>query len=197
MLSSGSGFNATGCQKGCLRYNVDDGITYQYVGGSGTLSSWRAVFGSESYGQLVNLVGAVPANTNPFQVTFQVEELRGMRVKQDSGGTSIHIQERGIYSIVNGVQADKTSGGGGNHFLDMWIRKNGIDVPNSGVRNTVIQATEIKVLILNWVVELLVDDIITKWIAVSNAGVGLGLYSYTNTVGPRIPAGIFSIMKIQ
>ena len=196
-FSSGSGFQAAGINKGHIRYNIDDGITYQYIGGPGILSSWRVVFGSEAYAQLVNLNGAVPSDTNPFQVMFQVDEIRGMRVDQDNGGSHIHIEERGIYSIVNGIQCDKTGGAGGAHFLDMWIRKNGVDIPNTGIRNTVIQLAETKVLVLNWVGELLVDDIITKWIAVNNAGVGLGLYTLTNTVGAVIPAGIFTIIKIQ
>ena len=42
-----------------------------------------------------------------------------------------------------------------------------------------------------------IGDVIQKFIAVSVGGVGLGLYTFTNTVGAVIPAGIFSIMKIQ
>ena len=196
--SVGDGFPSTGAgiEKGHLLHDISDGITYQYVGGPvNSSSSWRVVFGNTSYAQLVNLTGAVPSDTNPFQVSFQVDDIRGMRVDQDNG-SHIHIEERGLYCIVDGVQCDKTSGGGTAHFLDMWIRKNGVDIPNTGVRNTIIQLAETKVLVLNWVGELLVGDIITKWIAVNNAGVGLGLYTLTNTVGAVIPAGIFSIIKI-
>jgi hypothetical protein len=194
MISSGSGFSIKGLQKGHLRYNIDDGITYQYIGGSlQDISSWRVVFGNEAYAQLVNLVGAVPVDTNPYLVSFVPQEIRGMGFD----GTTITIQEKGVYVIVNGVQCDKTSGGGGAHFLDMWIRKNGVDIPNIGIRNTVLQLAETKVLVLNWIGVLEIGDTIQKYIAVNNAGVGLGIYTLTNTVGSVIPAGIFSIMKIQ
>ena len=82
-------------------------------------------------------------------------------------------------------------------FLDMWIRKNGVDVPDSGVRNTVIQVTETKVLVLNVVISLNIGDVIQRYIAVRSAAVGLGLYTLTNTVGARIPADVFTIVKIQ
>lgn len=194
MIDSGNGFNVIGIQKGHLRYNIDDGITYQYIGGSAQdISSWRVVFGNEAYAQLVNLTGAVPADINPYLVSFVQQEVRGM----DFSGNAITIQEKGIYTIINAVQCDKTSGGGTAHFLDMWIRKNGVDVPNTGVRNTIIQLAETKVLVLNWVGALEIGDTIQKYIAVNNAGVGLGLYTLTNTVGSIIPAGIFSMMKIQ
>ena len=198
MISSGSGFNTRGCQKGCLRYNVDDGITYQYIGGSAQdVSSWRAVFGSEAYAQLSNVVGTIPVDTNPYWVMFhQIDEIRGRNILQD-GGTSIVVEEKGIYAIVNGVQVAKTGGGGTATYLDHWIRKNGIDVPNTGVRLTVPTAAITNALMLNWVGSLEIGDSITKHIAVSNAGLGIGLYAITNSVGPIIPAGIFSIMKIQ
>lgn len=118
MISSGSGFNIKGLQKGHLRYNVDDGMTYQYIGGSlQDISSWRVVFGSEAYGQFVNLVGAVPTNANPYLVPFVAQEVRGMSFD----GSTITIEEKGIYVVVDGVQCDKTAGAGGAHFLDMWL----------------------------------------------------------------------------
>ena len=194
MIDSGNGFNVIGLQKGHLRYNVDNGITYQYIGGSANdITSWRVVFGNEAYAQLSNIGNVVPADTSPLLVTFQADELRGITLVRNIGLT---IQERGIYSIINAVQCAKTSGASAV-FLDMWVRKNGVDVPNTGVRNTVIQVTETKVLVLNWTGELLVGDVIQKYIAVGTAGVGLGLYTFTNTVGAVIPAGVFSIMKIQ
>lgn len=194
--SSGVGFSTAGLQKGDLRYNVNDGITYQYVGGSVQgIASWRPVFGSEAYAQLINLVGMVPGNTNPTLITFDTtQEVRGMSIV---GNTDITIQEKGIYCIVNAVQCGKTGGGGVAQFVDMWIRKNGVDIPNTGVRNTVTAASDTKVLVLNWVGALEIGDVIQKFIAVSLGGVGLGLYTLTNTVGAVIPAGIFTIMKIQ
>jgi len=193
-FSSGSGFQATGINKGHIRYNVDDGITYQYIGGPGVISSWRVVFGNEAYGQFVNVLTLIPVDTNPLLVTFQIEEIRGITLV---GNSDITIQERGIYYIVSGGQCDKTGGAGGAHFIDMWIRKNGADIPNTGVRNTVIQLAETKVLILNWVGELLIGDVVQNYVAVNNSGVGLGLRTLTNTVGAIVPAIIFSIAKIQ
>jgi len=193
-FSLGDGFEATGINKGHLRYNIRSGITYQYIGGPGVISSWRVVFGNEAYGQFVNVSTLIPVDTNPLLTTFQIEEIRGITLVENSDMT---IQERGIYSIVSGGQCDKTGGAGGAHFVDMWIRKNGVDIPNTGVRNTVIQLAETKVLILNWVGELLIGDVIQNYVAVNNAGVGLGLRTLTNTVGAVVPAIIFTIMKVQ
>ena len=108
MIDSGNGFNVIGLQKGHLRYNVDNGITYQYIGGSANdITSWRVVFGNEAYAQLSNIGNVVPADTSPLLVTFQADELRGITLVRNIGLT---IQERGIYSIINAVQCAKTSG---------------------------------------------------------------------------------------
>ena len=148
MVESGSGFQITGLNKGALRYNIDDGLTYQYIGGSANdITSWRVVFGSEAYGQFSNVATVVPGDTNPLIVPLRKDELRGLVLVQT---TNIAIQQRGIYTIVFGAQCDKTGGGGGTHFLDMWLRKNSVDIPNTGVRNTVIQLAETKVLVGNW-----------------------------------------------
>jgi hypothetical protein len=195
MIDSGSGFNIIGLQKGHLRYNVDDGITYQYIGGSAnTVASWRVVFGSEAYGQFSNRGNIVPADVNPFLVTYVADEMRGMLLISSIG---ITIQEKGIYIVINGGQIAKTGGGGAAHFLDMWLRKNGVDIPNTGVRNTIIQTAETKVMVLNWAGALDIGDVLQKYIAVSNSAVGLGLYTLSNTVGALIPADIFTVVKIQ
>jgi len=79
----------------------------------------------------------------------------------------------------------------------MWLRKNGVDIINSGVRNTIIQVAETKVIVLSWIGALDIGDVLQTYIAVSSAAVGLGLYTLTNTVGARIPADILTMMKIQ
>ena len=195
--SVGSGFPTSGINIGHETYNKDTGIAYVYIGGTPALpSSWLPVWGNLSYANLINTAGLIPADTNPALISFNasVSDLLNMTLV---GGTNIVIQQKGIYLIVNGVQASKTGGGGAQQFVDMWIRKNGVDVPYSGVRQNIATANEIKVLVLNTVLRLEVGDILTKYIAVSSAGVGLGLYTYTNTVGAVIPAGIFSIMKLN
>jgi len=108
-FSSGTGFNIIGIQKGHLRYNVSDGITYQYIGGPGVLSSWRVVFGNEAYGQFSNIGNVIPADTNPLLVTRVADEMRGMSLVSSIG---ITIQEKGIYVVIDGGQIVKTGGGG-------------------------------------------------------------------------------------
>ena len=195
--SSGTGFSTANLQKGDTRYNVLNGVTYQYIGGSAQESSnWRAVYGKTAYAQLSNILGSVPPTLDPYWVTFhQIDSIRNMSISQN-GGTSIIIEEKGTYQIVNGVQVSKTGGGGAATYLDHWIAKNEVTIPNTGVRIVIPTAAVTNVLTLNWIGELEVGDTIQKFLAVSDIGIGIGIYSISPPVGPLIPAGLFTIVKL-
>ena len=65
----------------------------------------------------------------------QNDEVSGIEHIMENPG-DIRIKEAGVYVIIAAPQVGRTSGTE-ERYIDIWLRKNGNDIPNSNVRNVV------------------------------------------------------------
>jgi hypothetical protein len=75
---------------------------------------------------------AVSANT-AYPVKFNTTDLsNGVTVVNDGSGnpTRVTLANTGIYNVQFSLQLEKT-GGSGNFVVDIWLRKNGVDIPDT------------------------------------------------------------------
>jgi hypothetical protein len=75
---------------------------------------------------------AVSANT-AYAVKFNTTDLsNGVTVVNDGSGnpTRVTLANTGIYNVQFSLQLEKT-GGSGNFIIDIWLRKNGVDIPDT------------------------------------------------------------------
>jgi hypothetical protein len=75
---------------------------------------------------------AVSANT-AYPVKFNTTDLsNGVTVVNDGSGnpTRVTLANTGIYNVQFSLQLEKT-GGSGNFIIDVWLRKNGVDIPDT------------------------------------------------------------------
>lgn len=146
-----------------------------------------------SFAQLSRSTNLVPgtANTETLVSFDTQDELENMG---HSGGT-ITIQTAGVYQLLFGGQIGKASGSA-ERTVDMWLKKNDVDIANSSVRNTLAN-TQTDVTLLNVTTRLAVNDTIKCYIAVDSTTNSPGLYAFTPAVGPAVPAIITSIVKIR
>lgn len=75
-------------------------------------------------------------------------------VKKDT--TRIYVTQTGVYNIQFSAQIDKV--GGGADIIYIWIRVNGINVPNSATKVVISGPNDEKVAAWNWVLTLADGD---------------------------------------
>ncbi len=159
---------------------------------------WRKVDTSRPriYAQLSDSTNQVPTDTNPKVAQFDtVDEQQGFTFTTPI--TGITIPFTGLYYLVAGGQVCRASGSG-VRTLDLWLRKNDIDIANSGVRNVIPSSTDTKVVINNGGMLLASGDVLKIVIAVDDALGGTGLYKYTGLGGgPAVPSIILTIALIN
>lgn len=152
---------------------------------------------SPIYAQLSCNVNQVPANTNAIAVFYDTHDfISGFT--HTLGDTKIYANFDGIYYIVVGGQVARGSGSGTPHFADYWIRKNGTDVPHSGIRTALLNTNDTDVLIGNYVIPMLANDYIELIQAVELSNIAMGLTQYMCVAGgPSVPSVILSIAKVS
>lgn len=78
-----------------------------------------------------------------------------------------------------------------------WLRKNGADVTRSGVRNTVRESDDAKVVPVNAAIRCIAGDTITTYMSTDNITGSTGLYYYAPAGEASIPSIITTIYKIS
>jgi hypothetical protein len=194
-ITAGPGFPYTNISLGHLHFRTDQNVIYQYQGGTASdINNWFPISGKNiAYVDANDLTGEIPGDTNPFLITFSVIDALNITVV---GGTDFTIVQPGTYELNCHSQITKTGGAAGI-FVDQWFRLNGVDVLNTGSRNTVASNNDLKVLYSSAILRLNVGDVVRVYIASSSAGSGLGTYTFSNGVGSVIPATEFHMLKID
>lgn len=141
--------------------------------------------------QLSDSTTQAPANTDPTLVTFDTED-ESEDITHAAG--TITINSTGMYAIVIGAQVGKATGAA-ERKVDMWLRVDDVDVPNSNVRNSITN-TETQLLVLNIITRLDAGAEIKVYMGVDNPTGSVGMYVFTPSGRPVIPSVILSIYKL-
>jgi hypothetical protein len=94
---------------------------------------------------------AVSANT-AYPVKFNTTDLsNGVTVVNDGSGnpTRVTIANTGIYNFQFSLQLEKT-GGGGNFIVDIWLRKNGVDIPDTAGKVVLTGSADASPIVAAW-----------------------------------------------
>lgn len=152
---------------------------------------------SPIYAQISSNTNQIPANTSPYVATFDTHDFVS-GFTHTLGGTRVMANFDGIYYILVGGQISRGAAGGLVQLADFWIRKNGTDVPSSGVRISLLNLNDTSVLVLNFVIPLLATDYIEVVQAVDNPTANIGLTRFSSLGGgPSVPSVILTIAKVS
>jgi hypothetical protein len=144
------------------------------------------------YGSFYSTVTQTAAATNtPYAMTLNTTaESNQIAVTNSS---HITFKNRGTYNIQFSAQLDQTSGA--SHYIYIWFRKNGVDIPNSASVVAIQGTTAELVASWNFVITVLGGDYIQIMWAVNNTAVQI-LASPATAFCPAIPSVIATAIAI-
>jgi len=108
----------------------------------------------------------------------------------------IRIKQSGLYFIIAAPQIGRKKGNI-SRYVDVWIRKNGEDVPNSNIRANLYHGTSKDVIINQSMIPLTREDEIQVMMSVETGNEGLGLEAIKPKGEPTIPSIILSMRMTE
>jgi len=149
-----------------------------------------------TYAQISSTEDQRPDATGPVVVTLnQNDELSGIEHSAENPG-DIKIKEAGVYVLIAAPQVGRTSGTN-ERYVDIWLRRNGKDIPDSNVRNVMGASGDKDVIVNQTIMSFDGDDVINVMMSVEVADEGLGIEAIRPEGEPLIPSIIFSMHKIK
>jgi hypothetical protein len=137
----------------------------------------------------INTAYAVKLNTTDLT--------NGVSVVNDgsSNPTRVTLANTGIYNIQFSLQLEKT-GGSGNMIADIWIRKNGVDIPSTTGKIVLTGSANASPVVAAWnyVLDLTAGDYIQLMWATSNTNVEIVAAGATSP-HPAIPSSILTVTQ--
>ena len=137
----------------------------------------------------INTAYAVKLNTTDLT--------NGVSVVNDgsSNPTRITLANTGIYNIQFSLQLEKT-GGSGNMIADIWIRKNGVDIPSTTGKVVLTGSANASPVVAAWnyVLDLAAGDYIQLMWATSNTNVEI-VAAVATAPHPAIPSAILTVTQ--
>ena len=110
-----------------------------------------------------------------------------------TNNSRITFKNRGTYNIQFSAQLDQTSGA--SHYIYIWFRKNGVDIPNSASVVAIQGTTAELVASWNFVITVLGGDYIQIMWAVNNTAVQI-VAAPATAFCPAIPSVIATAIAI-
>lgn len=153
---------------------------------------------SSVYAQLSDSTDQTPPTTGPTVVKFDTQDAVngiGHNIKKPEGITTL---EDGVYFVLAAGQVGRKSGSL-LRFIDLWLRVNGKNLPNTTVRASApasLFVGDTYVLIVQAVIPLKKGDVLNVVQSVSAEDEGLGLIVTNPENEPLIPSIIFTMYKI-
>ena len=137
-----------------------------------------------------------PSVTAPITISLnQNDAISGIEHSTEHP-TDIKILEPGIYVVIVAPQVGRTSGTK-DRYVDIWLRKNGDDIPNSNVRCVLRDSRDKDVVVCQSMMPFNRFDIINVMMSVEVPDEGLGIEAIHPKGEPLIPSIIFSMHKIK
>lgn len=142
------------------------------------------------YGSFADTTTQTAAAINTaYAMTFNTTEL-SQGVTRGTPTSRIYVDTLNVYNVQFSAQLDKTSGGTG--LVWIWLRKNGVNVPDSAGQIR-IQGNNAEILAAwNYVIELNAGDYIELMWEVDDTSVIL-LAEAASAVHPSVPSVILTV----
>ena len=150
--------------------------------------------GFGAYGSFIDLQTQTNTSVgNPLPVFLRTTDLSsGVSIVDD---TKITVDDTGVYNIAFSAQLTKTDGGTDTIYL--WLRTNGIDVPDSNTALVLTGGGAKQVAAWNFVVPLGAGQHATlMWASADSAAQIVYVSDAATPYGPAIPSVILTVNQV-
>lgn len=142
------------------------------------------------YGSFYDTTTQTAAAINTaYAMTFNTTDL-SVGVTRGSPTSRIYVDRPNVYNVQFSAQLDKTAGG--DALIWIWLRKNGVDVPDSAGQVRVQGNNSELLAAWNYLVQLNAGDYIEIMWEVDDTSVQI-LYDPATAVHPAIPSVILTV----
>jgi len=148
-------------------------------------------YGQFSYNANVSLAGANVATPIPYDTT-EIAQFCSYT------GSSINILKAGVWKFAYSLQLDRT--GGGTIHTDIWIKKNGVNVPRSTSRIAVQGTNGESLVYCEYILSCNLNDTIQVYFASSDTSVIGAYFAGSGTAPndiPAVPAIITTLVQLS
>jgi hypothetical protein len=144
------------------------------------------------YGSFYDTTTQTAAAINTaYAMTFNTIDL-SVGVTRGTPTSRIYVDTLNIYNIQFSAQIVNTTGGGGAHRAWIWLRKNGVDVPDSATVIRIQGNNTEAVAAWNFLLEMNQGDYFELMWAVDNTGVQLQTFA-ASAFYPVVPSIILTV----
>ena len=188
------------------RYSAGSGVMEEITVGSGLTLTGAGVLNNTATPTPTGYYGAFQDNTTQtaalantaYAVKLNTTDLtNGVSVVNDGSGnpTQITLANTGIYNIQFSLQLEKT-GGSGNFTVDVWVRKNGVDIPNTTGKVVLTGSANASPVVAAWnyVLDLAANDYVQLMWSTSNNN-SIILAAVATPPHPGIPSAILTVTQ--
>jgi len=133
----------------------------------------------------------------PFPISFNVNDaIIGIQHFTTKDNSIIKIKQSGLYFVIVAPQIGRKKGST-SRYLDIWLRKNGEDIPNSNIRANLNHGMSKDVIVNQSVIPLFREDELQIMMSVEIADEGIGLEAIKPKGEPMIPSVILSMRMAE
>ena len=188
------------------RYSAGTGIMEEITVGSGLTLTGAGVLNNTATPTPTGYYGAFQDNTTQtavsantaYAVKLNTTDLtNGVSIVNDGSGnpTRVTLANTGIYNIQFSLQLEKT-GGSGNFTVDVWVRKNGVDIPNTTGKVVLTGSANASPVVAAWnyVLDLTANDYVQLMWSTSNNN-SIILAAVATPPHPGIPSAILTVTQ--
>jgi hypothetical protein len=156
------------------------------AGAGGATGYHLSAYDTTTQTALINTPTAMLLNTNAFSNGISIV-----------GNTQITFAQTGIYDIQFSAQLHHIGGGGSGNEVDIWLRKNGVDVPNTATSVIITSSAKYVVPAWDWLIQANAGDYFEIYWATNNANIHIDTLpaSVVPPVHPTIPSLIVSVIQ--
>jgi hypothetical protein len=151
------------------------------------------------YGSFYDTTDQTGAVDTPTYMKYNTtDSASGVSIQNDGSGnpTIIKIANAGIYNIQFSAQFHHKSGGGSGNTVDIWIRKGGVDVPETNTKLTVQSNNPYVVAAWNFFVNSSNGDEYQLMWATNNSSIQIE-YEIANSIHPAVPSIILTVQQVM
>ena len=156
------------------------------AGAGGATGYHLSAYDTTTQTAVINTPTAMRLNTNAFSNGISIVS-----------GTQITFAYTGTYDIQFSAQFHHTGGGGSGDEVDIWLRKNGVDIPNTATSVTITSSAKYAVPAWDWLLQANAGDQFQIFWATNNANIHIDALpaSVVPAVHPAIPSVIVSVIQ--